>query len=278
MSRFYRMGVVVSGVEPDEAPKIYDALMHEWSFDENDYFYYENDKSIDMCGESNLCGGEDEEEFAQRIAEAVWKAVNRYVEVAVHATYLEDLPYETYCKDEEDYERWMNDQQEDDDDDGDEEQPWCQQALEESFEAVRNANQVVSIEEHPANTDEPGLTPEQTADLRAIQRQALEEWGTPADEIERLLSLDDPATALANLSLPGGESILHVVDTVLSLRASEPPSGELECKIKKYRKKPKPKRKLTIPEVNDEKAQYTWGKENDPWDSSEEEGEESKTT
>ena len=54
-------------------------------------------------GEGSLCGGETEEEFTGRIAEAIWDALGYYVSVTVTATYLENLPCESHCREEEEY-------------------------------------------------------------------------------------------------------------------------------------------------------------------------------
>ena len=60
------------------------------------------DKVI-ATAEGNLCGGENEHEFADRLARAIWKANGGYCYVAVRATNLENMPYETYSYDEDDY-------------------------------------------------------------------------------------------------------------------------------------------------------------------------------
>ncbi len=52
-----------------------------------------------------LTGGESEEEFAERVARAVVKANGGPCEVEITATYLEDIPTETYSFARGDYQR-----------------------------------------------------------------------------------------------------------------------------------------------------------------------------
>lgn len=75
----------------------------EWPF--KDWYFFEGDLS--SYGESNLCGGEDEEEFVDRLAHSIWKANKKFCEVVVNATYLEELPYETHIRSKRDYRIWL---------------------------------------------------------------------------------------------------------------------------------------------------------------------------
>lgn len=52
-----------------------------------------------------LCSGETEPEFVERLAKVVWEANGGPCAVSVNATYLEDLPAESYSLDESDYDR-----------------------------------------------------------------------------------------------------------------------------------------------------------------------------
>ena len=54
-------------------------------------------------GESSLGGGTSEEEFAESLAHAIWKANAGFCSIRVIATYLEDLPYEDYDFEEDEY-------------------------------------------------------------------------------------------------------------------------------------------------------------------------------
>jgi hypothetical protein len=62
-----------------------------------------DEECLTLGGISYLCGGESEEHFFQRCCEAVWGELGKYVEVEIDATYMEELPYETYISDEDEY-------------------------------------------------------------------------------------------------------------------------------------------------------------------------------
>jgi len=107
MSQYYEMSVEIRGYDPLRVSAIKDAADAEWAFDD----WYEAKPPAKPCisahSRSNLCGGESEAEFARRLGSAIWKANNDYCEVTVHATYLEDQPFETYTSDEEDFDEWV---------------------------------------------------------------------------------------------------------------------------------------------------------------------------
>ena len=106
MSRYYGMNVTISGHKPEAAKAIRGAAAGEWPFDEwTDY-----DDQLTAYGEDNLCGGETEEQFTERITVALWRANGAYCEVTVDATYLESLPYETHSLDQADYARLIGNQ------------------------------------------------------------------------------------------------------------------------------------------------------------------------
>ena len=102
MARFYNMEIDVSGFRKGKRKSIHEAVEKEWPIDSFDF----HDQSALFGGEGNLCGGESEEEFARRITYAVWKTNGAYCEVNVKATYLEELPFETYSFGEKDYQRF----------------------------------------------------------------------------------------------------------------------------------------------------------------------------
>jgi len=61
---------------------------------------------MQITARGNLCGGESEEEFADRLAAAIWRANScAYCKVEVRATFLEDVPYETHVRDREAFKR-----------------------------------------------------------------------------------------------------------------------------------------------------------------------------
>lgn len=106
MSRQYEMSVELVGCRPERVDAIKAAAGQEWEFTE----WHDQEGTLTAAAEGSLCGGESEEEFTERLSLAVWKANGAYCEVTVNATYLEDLPYETHCLDQSDYERLLRSQ------------------------------------------------------------------------------------------------------------------------------------------------------------------------
>ncbi len=105
MSRSYEMTVKIRGANPDRVEAVKKAAESEWAFD----VWYPLDHPDDprnfaADGSGNLCAGEIEEEFAERLTRAVWKANGGYCEVEVRALCLDNLPYESYVLDEGEYE------------------------------------------------------------------------------------------------------------------------------------------------------------------------------
>jgi len=107
MSRRYNMDITVKGLKEETHKALVEtAISTQWN---TSYGFMEpieeNEPSLlfQTGGEGSLCGGETEEEFAGRMAEAIWDALGYYVSVRVTATYLEDLPNETLCLEEEEY-------------------------------------------------------------------------------------------------------------------------------------------------------------------------------
>jgi hypothetical protein len=101
MSLFYGMSVDVSGNRPEATDAIKDAATSEWPFGD----WTEVNKKLSAYGEGRLGGGETEREFTERLSVAIWRANGAFCDVSVSATYLEDLPSETYSLDEDDYAR-----------------------------------------------------------------------------------------------------------------------------------------------------------------------------
>ena len=111
MSRSYEMTVEIKDYKTNRLKKIIRACREEWNFAPDDFIRERTnpvakhyDKVI-ATAEGNLCGGETEHEFADRLAQAIWKANGGYCHVAVRAMNLENMPYETYLYDEDDYRR-----------------------------------------------------------------------------------------------------------------------------------------------------------------------------
>ncbi len=101
MSRYYGMAVEIRGYKPARREAIKEAAAAEWPF--VDWDEYEGALRCDA--ESQLCGGETEEQFTERLSTAVWRANGVYCEVIVSATYLEELPCDIHSLDEGDYAR-----------------------------------------------------------------------------------------------------------------------------------------------------------------------------
>jgi len=103
MSTFYGMRVEISGFSASRVEGVKKAAEEEWPFDT----WAEYKGELSSYAESSLCGGETEEEFADRLAKAVWAANNGFCLLTIDATYLHELPYETHIRDEFDYERLL---------------------------------------------------------------------------------------------------------------------------------------------------------------------------
>ena len=101
MSRHYEMMITVNDMAPDRKDAIEEAARAEWDFGD----CYEGERSMTLSGDGRLCGGESEDEFAERITKTILRANGQFCAVEVTATYLESLPYETYQLDKDDYDR-----------------------------------------------------------------------------------------------------------------------------------------------------------------------------
>ena len=100
MSRYYSMAVTIIGANLEQIEAVKQAAEAVWPFD--DWFLDIEDRLVASAND-HLCAGRSEEELAQDLAKAIWAANGGYCPVEVAATYLEDLPYETYCFDEDNY-------------------------------------------------------------------------------------------------------------------------------------------------------------------------------
>ena len=102
MSRYYNMAVTITCAARERIDAVKQAAEAEWAFDD---WFLDDDGVLTASADGSLCGGETEEEFAARLAKAIWTANGAYCGVEVHATYLDQMPYETHCFDEDDYRR-----------------------------------------------------------------------------------------------------------------------------------------------------------------------------
>ena len=108
MSRHYRINVEITDTGKmlnAKRQQIIDAFADIWPVDYDDTASA-GDWMV-MEGEENLYGGQSESEFVDQIAQAIWKAMGRYVVIQVTATYLDDLPCEMYERDQDSYDRLM---------------------------------------------------------------------------------------------------------------------------------------------------------------------------
>ena len=108
MSRNYNMNIEVTGYNPDHAPAITLAMEESW---EGDAVISgpRDSQCIWLNEDGSLCGGQSEDDFAREIATAIMQANQGPCQVHVCATYLDNLPYENYHFDKEDYESLVAD-------------------------------------------------------------------------------------------------------------------------------------------------------------------------
>lgn len=97
MSRAYRMMITVNGFDFNRYDDIDEAIRNEWTIS---HTWPEHptpkDIEVDWQGDCRLCGGESEDEFAVRVTRAIWKANGKICNVTIHATYMEEMPCESF--------------------------------------------------------------------------------------------------------------------------------------------------------------------------------------
>ena len=74
-----------------------------------------NDLIEEYTNDVTLYGGESDQEYSERIAKEMWTTEGKYFEMLIMMTYLEDLPYEEYEFDKEEYNEIMDIPEEDND-------------------------------------------------------------------------------------------------------------------------------------------------------------------
>ena len=102
MSRYYEMGVEILGYAPEKEDQIKQAAEKEWPFAD---WSSSGDGDLQASAQDALGGGETEEQFTERLSVVIWRANGSFCEVIVHATFLENLPYEIHTLNQEDYDR-----------------------------------------------------------------------------------------------------------------------------------------------------------------------------
>lgn len=105
MSRYFLMSVEVRSPNPARVRDIETAAQIDWPFTE--WTWSEAEKLLSSYAESSLSGGEGEEEFADRLTKAIWKANGEFCRVLVSATCLDDLPINLYELKKDDFVRWL---------------------------------------------------------------------------------------------------------------------------------------------------------------------------
>jgi hypothetical protein len=98
------MEVTIKDVAENKLEAVKDAAREEWGFREWDQI----ENMLVSYHENQLCGGESEEEFVNRLAAAVWDAHSGFCEISVDLTYLEDLPIQNYIRSATAYEKYVD--------------------------------------------------------------------------------------------------------------------------------------------------------------------------
>jgi len=103
VSRYYNMRVEVNQPNPKKLNAIKKGLDDFWEFPAGEWNDYgeTNEWSVSMDG--YLLAGDTEEKFCAELADRVWQENGAWCEVIVHATYLENVPSDTYTFDKDDY-------------------------------------------------------------------------------------------------------------------------------------------------------------------------------
>jgi hypothetical protein len=110
MSRYYSIGISVRDANPARALEIKEAAEDEWPFDVDDWQPSGDPDDLtafEASATGELYAPTTEQEVAHRLIRAIWAANGGYCKVEVSATRLEDMPYETYRLDRDDFERMI---------------------------------------------------------------------------------------------------------------------------------------------------------------------------
>ena len=101
MSRAYSMFVRITDAAADRIADVKEAAENVWPFCN----WHLHEGMLTAAADGNLCGGEAEDEFSRLLGREIWAANGKFCSIEVAATCLENLPYETYSLDEDDYHR-----------------------------------------------------------------------------------------------------------------------------------------------------------------------------
>lgn len=107
MSRPYEMAIRITDFNIDKLEHIQEAC--EAEFYALELMLSDEYNPVRLAGSAclNLCAGETEEEFSERVSRDVWKANEGPCTVQIRATCLECIPYETYEYGEEQYRKYQ---------------------------------------------------------------------------------------------------------------------------------------------------------------------------
>ena len=118
MSRYYNMIFAISGFKEEKKDEIVNSINTRWKIEDNynnDYIekvFVEKDIKLpntflSMEGRYNLYNGQSEEEFFDEIKEKIWNINEGYCIFVLEATYLEDIPCDSYKTNYESYEQFI---------------------------------------------------------------------------------------------------------------------------------------------------------------------------
>lgn len=106
MSQTYNMTLIVCGYVSEKVEAIRDEVNGEWEFDSWDKIKRSGEQSQLLgSGVGQLCGGETEQEFVDRMAKAIWRANGAFCEIEIQTVHLDDHLHDCHLVDQEDYER-----------------------------------------------------------------------------------------------------------------------------------------------------------------------------
>ena len=102
MSRYYGMTVMIIGADPGRVDAVKQAAEAQWPFED---WLVDPEGVLTASAEDRLCGGETDEEFAQRLTQAIWAANGAFCRVGTITSIPIANLYDTYCFDQDDYRR-----------------------------------------------------------------------------------------------------------------------------------------------------------------------------
>ena len=107
MSSMFRFSINVEKLKKEEIKKVKTYLETMWGWaDLSDYLDERNKRyTLYGCGEGSLSCYTDDE-FSREIAQGLWEKIKRFVPINITTTCLENLPYEEYTYDKDEYLEW----------------------------------------------------------------------------------------------------------------------------------------------------------------------------